>query len=372
MYYIDYTPATKTFSVYPTLTGGIVIPIDTTGLGNQYFNTFYPVSTDAGHLGTDPLLQWTSQRVNLPTFERAQCMVEIGNTIIIGGITNTLYSWNQINALPSDLIALPEADVRTMINVNNMAYVFAGNKGNIYITNNSVASLVTKVPDYCAGVPGTPLTYIEPRFTWGDSMYLRGRVYFSVQDQTSTKAGNTGGVWSFIPTQNFAFGQDYGIAMRLENQNSYGSYNGVATILLAPHEQNVVAPQYWAAWQSSYSIGSSTFGIDFTNTIPVTTFVLETDLAPTGTFLDKQTFDQIEFKLTTQLAAGDSVELYYRTNSTDAWTALTGQVFETADRLSGYYPVNFQKTQWLQLRAVCTTNGLTTSSFDRFKEIRIR
>ncbi len=372
VYYIERTLPGKTFTVYDALTGGSIIDMVSGATGNQYFNTFYPIGDDAGIYGTNALVQYSPQRLNLPQFEVAQCMVEVGNTVIVGGITNTLYPWNQIDATPSDLIALPEANVKVMINVNNMAYVFAGNKGNVYITNNSVASLVTKVPDYCAGVPGTPLTYIEPYFTWGDAMYTRGRVYFSILDQLSTKAGNCGGIWSFIPTQNFYVGQDVGIALRLENRNSYGSYNGVANVLLPSEEQDAVAPQFWSAWQSSYSVGASTFGIDATGTVPATLAVVETDLLPTGTLLNKQTFSQLEYKLTAALASGDSVQLYYRLNSTNAWTSCGTEKSETAEPISGYYDINFQKTQWVQIRAELTSNGTATSSFVRFKEIRLR
>ncbi len=173
--------------------------------------------------------------------------------------------------------------------------------------------------------------------------------------------------------QNFSYGDGNGIQLRLENQNSYGTYSGVATILVANEQQNAIGPQYWASWQNSYSEATSTlFGIDQSDTVPVTTFVIETDLTPTGTFLNKRTFEQTEFKLTTPLVADESVALYWRVNSTDAWTAYTTQVNESANIISGFYKQNFQKGQWLQIRAVITTNNLSTSSFGRFKEIRVR
>lgn len=371
VYYISCDPVAATFSVYAALTGGSAINISSGSAGNQYFTTFWPYG-DGNASGAAPLVQVSTQRVNLPQNETAQCMVEVGNTVIIGCNGNNLYPWNQIDATPSDVIALPESNVKTMVNANNMAYVFAGNKGNIYITNNSVASLALKVPDYCAGVPGTPLTYIEPYFTWGDSAYVRGRLYFSILDQTSTKAGNCGGIWSFIPTQNFYVGQDIGQSLRLENENSYGDYDGVATIIIPNEEQNAVAPQYWTAWQDSYSTATSTFGIDNTGTTPVTTFVVETDLLPTGSVLSKDTFTQLEYKLTTQLQSGDAVQLYYRTNSTDAWTTCGTTILETPNKISGYYNMKFQKTQWVQFRAVCTTGGTTSSSFVRLKQIMLR
>jgi hypothetical protein len=372
VYYIRYNAQAGTFNAYTALTGGSQVDIATGASGNQYFNTFNPVSASTGVSGAAATVQWSGQRVNLPQNETAQCLVEVGNNVIIGCNGSTLYPWNQIDATPSDFIALPEANVRTMVNVNNMAYVFAGNKGNVYITNTSVASLVLKVPDYCAGVPGTPLTYIEPYFTWGDAAYLRGRIYFSILDQTATKAGNCGGIWSFIPTQNFYVGQDIGLALRLENQNSYGDYDGYATIIIPNEEQVATSPQYWAAWQDSYSTGTSTFGIDQTGTTPVTSYVVETDLLATGTVFSKDTFTQLEYKLTTPMTAGDSVQLYYRLNATSAWVSCGTVDEEANDRIAGVFPMAFQKTQWIQIRAVATTGGTISSSFVRLKQIRLR
>ncbi len=106
--------------------------------------------------------------------------------------------------------------------------------------------------------------------------------------------------------------------------------------------------------------------------MPVTTYVFETDLLPTGTLLSQDTFGQLEYKLTTPLKSGDSVQLYWRKNATDAWTSAGTTVLETADPISGYYEVNFQKTQWVQFRGVVTTNGTTASSFVRLKNLMLR
>lgn len=371
VYWIEYNQTASIFQVYSASSGGTAINIATGAAGNQYFNTFGVVG-DGGAGGANPTVQITSQRVNLPAREVAQCMVELGNTILIGGKTNIIYPWNQIDATPGDVIALPENDVVAMVNVNNAGYIFAGNKGNIYITNGSVASNVIKVPDYCAGVPGTKNSYIEPYFTWFDAMYLRGRVYFSIQDQTATKAGNCGGVWSFIPSQNISFGQEVGMALRLENQNSYGDYDGAATLLIPDEEQEAISPQYWSFWQDSYDTATAAFGVDYTDTVPVTTFVVETDLLATGTLLSKNSYTQLEWKLTSPLSSGDSFQLYYRLDGTSAWTSCGTVQSEANFPISGFYQVPFQKTQWVQFRGVATTNGTTSSSFVRLKQIRLR
>lgn len=370
LYFIDYSPGLSTsgnFNVYNALTTGSALDITTGATGTQYFNTFSPSGTVTVTAG---LMVFAPQALRLPFFEIAQCLAESSSTILVGCRSNAIYLWNQLTLIPSDIIPLPESNTTAMVNVNNMTYILAGNRGNIYVTNGSTASLVTTVPDYCAGVPGTPNSYIEPYFVWGAIMYLRGRVYFSLLDQTATKAGNCGGVWSFVPTQNFFIGQDTGLSVRLENQNSYGTYNGVATVLLPSQSQNVRSPQYWAGWYSS--ISSPTYGIDFTNTTPSTVAIVETDLVPTGTLLNKRTLGQIEYKLATPLISGETVTINYRLNGTDAWATCGSVIEESLTDLSGYFVANFQNTQWVQFQVILTPVATSSSSFVRLSELRIR
>lgn len=368
VYYLEVN--LTTFNVYAASTGGSELDIQTGAFGTQYFNTFYPYGASAtASAGATPTYVLTNPQVALPIFEVAQCMAEIDTVIVIGCQSNTVYPWPQQGTQATGIISLPESNVTQIITVNQMAYIFAGNKGNIYITDGAVASLVSSVPDYCAGIPGTPNTYVEPVFVWGGGAYIRGRVYFSILDQTATKAGNCGGIWSFIPTQNFYIGQDNGIAMRQENQSSYGTYNGYAPIIIPRASQAVSSPQYWSAWENS--INSSVYGIDFTGTGTAVTqvAVVETDAIPTGTMLEKQSLSQIEFKLTTPLLTGDSVHINYRKNLTDVWKSC-GTAQLQPDRISGYFSATFEKTQWLQLQVLLTSGS--SASFVRLKEIRIR
>ncbi len=358
IYYIDYSLGAGTFQVFAAATGGSALDITTGASGTQYFDTYNPISA-----GGKATITFSPERLNLPFFEISQSIAELGSTLIIGCRGNTAYPWNQVDTVPGDLIALPEANVSYMLTVNNMVYMFVGYKGNIYITSGSAATQALTVPDYTSGL-------VEPYFIWGGAMYLRGRVYFSVLDQTASHTGQCGGVWSFIPTQNFYQGQDQGIALRLENRSSYGTYNGYATVLLANQDQSARGPQYWSGWQSSLS--SITYGIDYSDTVPSTPCVVQTDVVPTGTALDKETFSQIEYKLSAPLASGDSVAMAYRLNLTDAFAPCGNVKRDSATALSGFFSVNFQKTQWLQLQATLTPNGSSNSSFVRLAQIRVR
>lgn len=373
MYYIKWLGASTpnmTFEVYAAASGGSALNVATGAVGTQYFNTYYPVSA-----GGKATITFTPQRLNLPSFETAQCMAEIGNQVIIGGRTNTLYPWDQVSTLPASIIPTPESNITSIISVNNVAYFLAGNKGNVYVTNGSIASLVTTIPDYCAGIPGSASTYVEGYFTWGDIMYLRGRIYISILDQNSSKAGNCGGIWSFVPTQNYFVEQDTGIALRLENQNSYGTYNGYAPVLIPTFNQGAKGPQYWSGWQDG--ISSPNYGVDFTATTSGTTGVIETEMIDIGTYLDKGNFTSVQSTYGAALVSGESVTVKWRAGITDVWSAFTDSTSGVDNNAGSYgyrWPVPFANIIQAQFQITLTpiVSSGTADSFVQFKELRLK
>lgn len=366
IFYIEANAASQTFSVYSASTGGSALDLLDGASGVQYFNSFYPIA----QVADVPTYVLTNPQVALPVFEIGQCMAELNTTVLIGCVSNIVYAWNQQATQSTAQIPLPESNTVLIIVVHNLAYLFPGNKGNVYLTEGTTSSLATTVPDYCAGIPGTPSSYIEPYFVWQSAMYLRGHVYFSLLDQTSTKAGNCGGIWSLVPTQDLFIGQDVGTSLRLENQNSYGTYNGAASILIPKVNQKSIAPQYFSGWESS--ITSPTYGIDATGTGTASTSVgvIETDLISTGTILDKKTFEKTMYKLASALPSGANVALNFRTDVAAAWISCTNLDTDSTE-MSGYYPVNFQTTEVVQLQAILTPATSSPGTFIRLSDLRL-
>lgn len=386
---------------------------------------------------------WQSQAVLLPLSDIANTLALIANgsaatggtggatNVLVGGLTNQIYPWAPGTSFFQPVIFVSESYIQQMVTVNNLVYIFAGSKGNIYITNGSSVTSVISVPDYIANSTGANQ---DPFFIWGGAMYLRGRIWFSAQ------APNCGGVWSFIPTINYYAEQDTGISLRLEHQNSYGTYAGMATILFAPQkttDQNAEGVQYWAGWDDGSSGGSSNpYGIDFSGTLPYTNgaAIIESDLIPTGTMLKTQTFSQIEYKLstplssvtaTTAIALGatsatlsgawggstgtllvtfsdgqtrtatftsgstavtwtggltktvtaailtENVTIKYRETLNSAWASIPTDILMNPSNTAGYFVPGFEFTQWIQFQIILssTTNN---PSYVRFKELRIR
>jgi len=354
VFYVKSVASATTFKVAASVGGSAVTPSDT-GTGTQFFNSYHPDVTET--------VVWAPQALELPTEETATSITELGLIVLVGCQSENIFTWGQVNPSADGHVALPEKNCVSLIAVNNMAYAFAGNKGNIYVTNGVTSSPVTTVPDYTAASPTG--TAIEPYFVWGGAMYIRGRVFFSVQ------AANCGGIWSFIPTQNIFIGQDTGIALRMDYQSSYGTYAGLSPLLIpAVNQASLYGPQFWNVWAD----GVGNYGIDTGSTTPYTggQSLIETDIVPTGQLLgtQKKTFSSIEYKLSTALATNESVAINYRQNITSAWVSC-GTVNTDSSGLSGVYQaLAFQASQWLQLQAVLTSTS-SNPSFVRLTEIRI-
>jgi hypothetical protein len=353
--------------------GGSAIDITGTGTGTQYFNTFNPLIYSSG-TPANSTYTFTPQALTLTASEVTTSITDSGTSLLIGTRGKSIYQWDRYSPEALTTIPLSENNTHFLLNVNNMTYAFVGNKGNIYITNGSTASVVVSVPDYCAGIAGTPATYVEPFFKWGGVMYLRGKVYFSIQDQTSSKTGNCGGIWSFIPSNTMS--GITGNCLRLENRNSYSTYNGMTTVLVPNQNQEAIAPQYYSGWQSTYS--GSSYGIDATGTTSDSTAEIETELIQVGSFLEKNTYSGIEYIVATPLQTGESVAISYRQNSTDAWVALSNVQTDSTSAttvqpgLSGFYPASFEQIHWIQLKVTLTALTTSSSSFCRLSGLRLK
>lgn len=315
-----------------------------------------------------------------------------GLSVIAGGQSNLLYFFPVLAAantgtgsLPTTTLWMPESGTVKLLPTNNYVTIFTGNKGNIYITNGSSVVPLMTVPDYVAG----SASFVQdPFYEWGDAAYLRGRIFFSIKDSTSSHTGNCGGVWSFAPSFAYFINQDSGLALRMEGASSAGGsytqaqgrYNGYAPVLFGGLELNAQAadgPQYLAAWTQDLN-GTTVNSIDFSGTAALTNgiSVVETDAVYAGTFIEPRTFSQIEVNFTSALVSGESVVVNYRTDLEAAWKTagtISSESFGTGDgaTLSQIIQgLSFQQVQLLQLQAVLTS--VANGSWCRFTTIKIR
>lgn len=313
-------------------------------------------------------------------------MIPSGNglSLVVGGQQNNLYiyptyqSSTASGGAPTTLLWMPESNTQYLLPVNNYVLIFAGNKGNIYLTNGSSVVPLMTVPDYIVGsatYPTTPNYVQDPYFIWGGAMYLRGRVFFSIKDGNASHTGNCGGVWSFVPSFSAFTQQDVGLALRMEGSSAALSgtstqYDGYAPVIFAGNElsaQQADGPQYIAAWSQSVN------SIDFSGINPVTngTSVIETDAIPLGTFLEKKTWSQFEIKFSAPLVAGESIAVYYRTSLEGAWASAGAVSYEPTSYSALVNGFNFQAVQLVQFQIQMTSTA-TNPSWVRIKEMYLR
>lgn len=301
---------------------------------------------------------YAKQALALPTQDRAQCLAELGVNLLIGGKNNAIYPWNRTSTSFTYPILIAESNIQQMVTVNTNTFIFPGNRGRIYLTNGSQASLWKKVPDHISGT-------VEPYFTWGGACSQKNQLYFSML--ATTNAGGTisqyGGVWAVdLDTK----------AIRLTNKLSYDTYAGYALCLIPNFGTNPAGTGLFIGWDKN---SGSIRGIDTTISTPYTgsQAVVVSDLIPIGTFDKPMDFERMEYKLSKPMVSGESINLYARLifNTTDTGFGSAILTDSTVGNFSSSAPVNFKNAQWLQLEAVLNSTA-SSPSYTRLTQIRIK
>ena len=314
-----------------------------------------PVPFDPTNTAT---FTYNQQALKLNYAEIAQCLVELSNNLLVGGIRNAIYPWDKVSTSFAFPILIGERNIHRLVTVNTNTYIFAGNRGRIYITNGTQAQLFKKIPDHLSGV-------IEPTYTWGDATFQKNQLYFGVSATTNSGSAinNYGGLWAIDINSS---------AMRITNELSYGTYAGMPTVII-PISTNVISSGSSIAvgWTS----GASTYGVDMSTSNVYTggQAYIDGDIIPVGTFLNPVTYKQVEFKLAAPLVSGESVQIQYRSDLSSSYSNL-GTALNTVGSLSGFSPISgtFEKVQWVQIRMVLTGTNSGTPSYVRLREFYIR
>lgn len=330
---------------------------------SNWIGRFYQKDPNTAFNPATPATYVFDQTAVLPFNDIAQCLSFLGNTLLIGGINNIIYPWDTFSQLSSYPILLAESNIQKMVTVNTNTYALVGNRGRIYYTNGSQATLFKKIPDHISGT-------VEPYFTWGGLTSNKNQIYFSasVTDNAGVAINQYGGVWAIdVDTK----------AIRLANKLSYGTYAGYANCIIPNFSTSPAGAGLYIGWNS----GASTYGIDKTISTPYTggEATIDSDLIPIGTVLKPTTSGRVEFKLAVPIVSGETVKLQYRKAFSDSFTDIsTSTLFNFSgiatkdwNGFAGVYQnVNFENSQWIQIRAVLTSTA-TSPSYVRLTQIRL-
>lgn len=314
---------------------------------------FDPTNSGTYTYNTDAIL--------LPHFDSATHMAQLGVLLLVGGIQNLVYPCDRnIGGFTYPLICA-DTYIHRIVSTNSNAYVFAGNRGRIYICNGQQIQLYKKIPDSLSGNP-------EPYYAWGDALYFRNKLHFTFSAFTNAGVAlnSTGGIWALgidagqtqiaIPTAGSLFG---------EMQFSYGTYGGSCTVLFV--NLLALAPGYGVggAW-----VNSSTVGVDVGSSNPYANYqtYADTDLIWVGDYFNPITFIKVQYKVSKPLVAGESIRVSYRTNLSDNFVVIWTST--ATGKISDYKQPNFQKAEWIQFRIELSSTP-TNPSYVRLTELRI-
>ncbi len=305
----------------------------------------------------------------LPTYDTAQSLAMQGGSLLIGGSLNVIYSWDTLTPnFYDNYIFIGDTFIDRMVTVNTNVYIFAGgtmSRGRIYVCNGSNANLFYKIPDYITGEQ-------DPYFIWGDAMFHRNNLVFGffmkkngggfiTADNTFR---STGMVWAVDLSVNI-----YGTPTE-SNFRSLSAMAAGTTQLRA----SVLLPALQTSPGFSYIVGvddaqgSTSAAIQYSGTtVGIGSYTVYTDLIPVGTLFERRTFTQVEFKLRTGLASGESLDIL---PIVDGIVGASMGVANTVGQISAVNTVNFEKAQWLQF----LVHGIGNNALSgvRLKEIRIR
>lgn len=315
----------------------------------------------------------------LPFNDIAQCISFLNSSILIGGTKNIIYPWDLTSPTYSTpLILLPENNISSIVTVGQNAYIFAGNRGNIYITQGSQASPFKKVSDHISG-------QVEPLFYWGSfssslvnaacpqcATYTKNRLYFSISGsyQNGSDITGYGGIWCI----------DLGSNALFEPQElSYGSYNGtvgaIGTSIGNIAAGSTYGPNEGYGLIAGWGNGSGSYGVDVDIASPYTngSSSVVSDLIPIGTLLHLGTPYQFEYKLSMPLQVGETVQLFAGYSLADyingTMTSL-GTTTGDGTQLSDNFPTLVENQQWLIVQAVLTSIA-SNPSYNRLVQMRV-
>lgn len=344
-----FNTAVGTHNPHDSLVGindGVIYITDSNNIASLFEksgSTFDPATTAT--------YTWAKNALVFPVGDIERCVAELGKQLLIGGDTNAIYTWDRVSTNRGIALLIAESGVKHMITVNTNTYIFAGRRGRIYVTNGSQAQFYTKIPDHISG--------IEPVFSWENVAYNKNQLYFGVSatDNALNSITSYAGLWAVDITTN---------ALRVPQLQSQPL--GTVTAIYA-NTGGVSAYGLTVAWKYG-----TTYGIDYGGITPYRTYVayIDTDIIPIGNYLNKKTFNNIEFKLSQPMVVQSGIKISYRTSRTGSYTLL-GETVATVSGItfSDYYPVNFDQVQWIQFR-IEMKGVFNPICFVNLYELRIR
>lgn len=329
-----------------------------------YIGSFFQNAGTSFNPATSSTYTYNAQALPILSSDIATCIGELGQNLLIGGIKHFVYPWDRVSIGYAAPLVLPENVTARIVTANNNAYIFAGNRGRIYITNGSGIDEFKKIPDYVSGT-------IQPYYIWGDATYWHNQLVFTLGSYFYQNQGYKNDGTAALTTMNGVWEIDVtSEALRCTEQLSFGTYAGYSPMLIPnTNAFNPAGEGIYIGWNNGSPGLDTSVGTPFNGGQTI----IDSDMIPVGLAFSPYTPLQVEWKATYPIGASGTIEamaILWRTDLSQSFS-LSGTSTSTTGLLSDVYPAGFEKAQWVQLRAVLTSNS-TTPTYVRLKEFRIR
>ncbi len=296
-----------------------------TSTGRYYkVGMFEEVPTKTFNPEDNTTFSLVSEAVTLP-FEYggySTAINEISEYLIIGTGSDKVYFWDKKSPSFTSFIRLREKNVQSIEVVDNIAYIFAGNNGSIYIANTASSNFLTRVPEQVAGE-----YYGSFDINVNSTMLYKRELLFSI---------------SFAPTsttiENYLMSYNFDTkALTKKNISSYGATgerNGIfygrihsmyqigENILISSSSYDISDDKYTYAVESLMYLPTIGFGslayYTYSNYEPY----IITGLISLGQVYNKKTFRELQVAFSRALTTGQGIKVYYRYDDSSAWTLL--------------------------------------------------
>jgi hypothetical protein len=305
-----------------------------------------------------PTYTFTQQALDLPENYRIKCIEELGNNLMLGTWQGSnvydlrvadIFPWDRSSASFGQPIVMAEFGVHAMRNTGNSLVVLAGINGTIFRCDGVNAYPIGQLPQDLSGGK-----YLE--FYPGAIENYKNKVFFGVGQGGSTAIPGMG-VYSLYQTSK-------GNILNLEHLVSTlsdGSTNPLKPTALLPVTRDILL----VGWRDN-----ATYGIDLTTATSyayTTNYsgYFESPLYMVGTLFNSMAYTELEFQLAKKLAAGEGIQVKYRTDLTESFTTVGTYTFNLLGAITAHKikTSGIRPCQMIQIRVELLGTNITTPQF---------
>lgn len=263
---------------------------------------------------------FTQQALDLPPNYRVKCLSELGNNLMIGTWQGTnyfdvrigdIFPWDRSAVSFGQPIELAEYGIHGLLNIGNSLAVLAGINGTIYRCDGSNAYIIGQVPNSVTSLVGSNKNLI---FHPGAISYYKGRLFFGLSGEgTDAIAGM--GVYSLLQTGK-------GNILTLEHIISTEN-DGTSNVLKIGALLSVSRDILLVGWRDNTTYGvDKTTNTSFSYTTSYTKVYFDSPLYLVCTVFNPRSFTELELQLSKKLVTGEGIQVKYRNNLSDTFTAI--------------------------------------------------